>query len=192
MESTNNKRILFVGAMGRPLNVEAVGYFCQHIWPRIVAQEPDAEFWVVGSSPPPHLCQLADMHAGIKVTGFVDDLTPVYEQASVFVAPVWVGGGIVTKVLDALAMHKAVVTTSIGNEGIGATPERDLLIADEPDEFAKQVVRLLRDPLRRQRIGQSGGRFVAKMFGWKGIIDHLENIYDEMVNVGSRQPWMNH
>ena len=83
-------------------------------------------------------------------------------------------------------------TTSIGNEGIGATPERDLLIADEPDEFAKQVVGLLRDPLRRQRIGQSGRRFVAEMFGWQGIIDQLENIYDEMVKVGSRQPQMNH
>jgi glycosyltransferase involved in cell wall biosynthesis len=179
--SPEDKLILFVGAMGRPFNVEAATFFCQRIWPRIRAKEPDAEFWIVGSNPPPHVCQLAQMDANIKVTGFVDDLVPFYARASVFVAPLLVGGGVVTKILDAMAMFKPVVTTSIANEGIGALSGRDLVIADEPSEFAEQVVRLLRDPTRRQLMGQNGKNYVEENFSWSGIINRLERIYDEMM-----------
>jgi len=182
IESPDNKRILFVGAMGRSVNVEAVAEFYQKTWPRILAEEPDAEFWVVGSNPPPRICRLAQIDSNVKVTGFVDDLIPFYAQASVFVAPLLAGGGVVTKILDAMAMSKAVVTTSAGNEGIGATPERDLLVADEPDAFAKRVIELLRDPTRQQQIGQNGRLFMQAKYSWESIIARLECVYAEMIN----------
>jgi glycosyltransferase involved in cell wall biosynthesis len=185
IKSPDNKRILFVGAMGRPLNVESVVYFYQQIWPLIRTEEPKAEFWVVGSSPPPHISRLAQLDSSVRVTGFVDDLIPFYAQASVFAAPLVVGGGVVTKILDAMAMSRAVVTTSIGNEGIRATPGHDLLVADEPNEFARRVVELLRDPARRWQFGQNGRRFVEERFSWRSVIDRLECIYDEMMSENS-------
>jgi len=182
IEHPVGKRVLFVGAMGRPLNVEAVIYFYQQIWPRIRADEPDAELWIVGSDPPPHVRQLAQLDSNVRVTGFVDDLQSCYIQASVFVAPLLVGGGVVTKILDAMAMSKAVVTTSVGNEGIGATPERDLLIADAPEAFAQCVIEMLRDPVRRRQIGQNGYRFVQAHYSWPGINERLERVYADLVD----------
>ena len=186
VESPVNQQILFVGAIGRSLNTEAVIYFYQQIWPHIRAEEPETEFWIVGSDPPPHVRQLAQTDSNIKVTGFVDNLVPFYTRASVVVVPLLIGGGVVTKILDAMAMSRAVVTTSIANEGIGAVPGQDLIVADEPDEFARRVVELLRDPNQRQHIGQNGRRFVEEKFSWRSIIERLECIYDKMLTKNSR------
>jgi len=183
LESADNKRVLFVGAIGRPINVEAVIHFYQKIWPSIQVEEPDSEFWIVGSNPPPQISQLAQADANVKVTGYVDDLAPFYAQASVFVAPILVGGGVITRILNAMALSRAVVTTSIGNEGIEATPERDLLVADDPDEFARRVVELLRDPERRRQIGQNGRAFVQTQHSWESIIARLERVYAEMTGI---------
>ena len=170
VEPADGKRVLFVGAMGRPQNVEAVLYFYDKIWPRVRTVEPDAEFWIVGSGPLPQISQLAREDESVKVTGFVDDLTGFYARASVFVAPILVGGGVVTRILNAMVMSRAVVTTSIGNEGIGARPGHDLLVADEPEEFARQIVDLLRDQEQRRRIGRNGRMFVETQYSWDSII----------------------
>jgi glycosyltransferase involved in cell wall biosynthesis len=181
-KTLETRRVLFVGAMGRPLNVESVLYFYRQIWPLIRADEPSAEFWISGSQPPEHICQLAQTDSSVRVTGFVDDLISIYSQASVVVVPLLVGGGVVTKILDALALAKPVVTTSAANEGIGALSGQDLIVADEPDEFAKWVVDLLRDPALRARLGQSGRRLVKERFSWPRIIDQLEQIYVQLLN----------
>jgi len=186
VESPVNQQILFVGAIGRSLNTEAVIYFYQQIWPHIREEEPETEFWIVGSDPPPQVRQLAQTDSNVKVTGFVDNLVPFYTRASVVVVPLLIGGGVVTKILDAMAMSRAVVTTSIANEGIGAVPGQDLIVADEPVEFARRVVELLRDPNQRQHIGQNGWRFVEEKFSWRSIIERLECIYDKMLTKNSR------
>jgi glycosyltransferase involved in cell wall biosynthesis len=180
-EPSEEKRILFVGSMGRPLNVEAVLYFYGEIWPRIRQQEPDTEFWIVGSSPPPQICRLTQAEPNVKVTGFVDDLAPAYAQASVVVVPLMVGGGVVTKILDAMAMSKAIVTTSIANEGIAAVPGRDIVVTDQPGRFAREVIALLRDPERRQRLGRNARRFVEERFSWPGIVERFESICEAML-----------
>jgi glycosyltransferase involved in cell wall biosynthesis len=179
-EPNGDKRILFVGAMGRRVNIEAVEYFCQKIWPQIQEEEPHSEFWIVGSNPPRQISQLAQEDARIKVTGFVGELEPFYAQATVFVAPIVVGGGVVTRILNAMAMSKAVVTTSFGNEGIEATAGRDLLVADEPCEFTERVIELLRNPERRRQIGENGRAFVQSRFSWESIIARFERVYADM------------
>jgi glycosyltransferase involved in cell wall biosynthesis len=178
---SGGKRLLFVGAMGRPYNVESVFYFYEEIWPLITAEEPDAAFWIVGSEPPAHLHQLAERDNRIRVTGFVEDLTPYYLEADLFIAPLTIGGGVVTKILDALAMARAVVTTSVGNEGIGAQDGRDLIIADTPQAFAGAVVALLRSSGRRHELGLNGREFVRREFGWSGIIRRFEDVYQALV-----------
>ncbi len=179
--SSKGKNLLFVGAMGRPYNVEAVMYFYEEIWPLIFAEEPNVRFWIVGSQPPAHIRQLAELDDRIEVTGFVEDLTPYYLKADVFVAPLTIGGGVVTKILDAMAMGKPVVTTTIGNEGIGAQDGRDLVIADAPQAFAREVLSLLAMPERRRKLGMNGGDFVRSRFSWSQIAGRFEEVYHEIV-----------
>jgi glycosyltransferase involved in cell wall biosynthesis len=156
--------LLFVGAMHRDANVDAAVHFCRDVLPRIRAQAPAATLTIAGGDPAPAVEQLA-AEPGVRVTGFVDALEPYYGRATVFVAPLRIAGGIAGKTLDALASATPVVTTTIGNEGLGATPGEHLLVADAPADFAAAVVGLLRDPARRRRLGEAGRRFAEERYG---------------------------
>ena len=114
------------------------------------------------------------------MTGFVDDLDECYKKAAVFVAPILTGGGIIVKILDALAAGTPVVTTSYGNEGIGAVGGRELLVADDPQFFAEAVVKLLTDRGYAERIASNGQAFVKDNYGLASVLDKLESSYREL------------
>lgn len=173
----DEKTLLFLAAMDRGPNVEAVLYFRNEILPLIRGQVPDVKFMIVGSRPLPEVLALAEQDKNTVVTGFVDDIEPYYRTATIFVAPLLTGGGIIVKVLDALAAEAPVITTSIGNEGIGATAGEHLLIADTPADFAEKVVLLLRDKPMRERIGRAGREFVNEKFGRDALRKTLEEMY---------------
>jgi glycosyltransferase involved in cell wall biosynthesis len=156
--------VLFVGAMHRDANVDAVRHFCREILPRIRAEVPGVTLTIAGGDPAPAVHELT-ADPGVRVTGFVDALEPYYGAATVFVAPLRIAGGIAGKTLDALAAGCAVVTTTIGNDGLGATPGTHLLVADTPPAFAAAVVRLLRDPAARRQLGDAARRFAAERHG---------------------------
>ncbi|MCD4738997.1 MAG: glycosyltransferase [Anaerolineae bacterium] len=160
---TAGANILFIGSMSREYNIQGVQWFLANIWPRILAEIPEARFYIVGSGPPPEIRALADGER-VFVTGFIEELAPWYEAAAVFVSPLLVAGGLLQKVLDALAMGKAVVATSASNHGLGATPGQELWVADQPSAFAKAVVTLLRDPHTRDRLAAAGKRFVETYY----------------------------
>ncbi len=181
----SDKVLLFVGAMWRPENVEMVQYFYQHIFPVVRQEIPDVLFQIVGSSPQESIQRIADQDANVEVTGAVDDLTPYYADSTVCVAPVLVGGGMIIKVLDALAMGKPVVTTSLGNRGIGAISGRELLVADTPEEFSRLTLELLHDPTRRRELGQNARRFAQSRYSWERVIDRLEGVYSELMDSAS-------
>jgi len=155
--------ILFVGAMHRDANIDAVQWFHDAMLPRVRAAVPSARLTVAGADPPPAIRALA-AEPGIEVTGFVDALEPYYARASVFVAPLRIAGGIAGKTLDALAAGCPVVTTTLGNEAFGATPGEHLLTADTPAEFAAAVVRLLDDADLRRRLGEGGRAFARARY----------------------------
>jgi len=155
--------VLFVGAMYRSFNVQAVRWFLEEVWPRVVARVPQARFYVVGYGPPPEISACHDGER-VFVTGFVEDLAPWYRAAAVFVSPLLVAGGLLQKVLDALAMGVGVVATPVSNHGVAATPGEHLLVADDPAGFADGVVRLLEDPAERERLGRAGQRFVRERY----------------------------
>ncbi len=171
--------VLFVGAMYRGPNIEAVDWFLREVWPRIVAEVPEARFYAVGSAPPPQIRGHEDGER-VFIPGFVEDLTPWYQTATVFVSPVRVAGGLLQKVLDALAMGVPVVATSVSNHGIGATPDKHLLTADDPAEFAAAVVQLLRDPALRERLGRAGQEFVRARYDLEEALDRWEETWDGM------------
>lgn len=137
--------LLFAGAMHRDVNIESVLYFYEKIWPVIRREMPDTRFYISGNKPDQRVKALAKKDKDVVVTGFVEKLEPYYLRASVFVSPLFIGGGIIAKNLQAMALGLPVVTTSIGNEGIEAAPDREILIADDPNTFAEKVLLLLRD-----------------------------------------------
>ncbi len=168
--------LIFLGTMQAWRNYSAVLYFHQEIWPLIRQQVPDVSFYIVGSQPPPSIRAL-DGEPGIHVLGYVEDLVPHFARCSVFVAPLLTAGGIIAKVLNAMAAGRPVVTTSLGNQTLGAQPERDLRVADTPAEFARKTVELLIDQSLWQRIAENGRAFVRQHYDWEQAMRSLEATY---------------
>ncbi len=179
-EATDDKTLLFLGAMWRTINAQAVTYFCHSILPLVRQEIPDVKFQIVGSSPLEEVKRLS-RDKNIIVTGYVDDIRPYYTECAIFVAPLLAAGGIIVKILDAMAAGKPVVTTSAGNEGIGAAHGKDLIVADSPEEFARGIIELLQDPGLRERIGNSGREFVRAKYNWDRTIQDLEKLYQGLL-----------
>ncbi len=165
--------LLFVGAMYRDHNLTGVDWFLNHVWPRVLAEIPTARFYIVGSNPPPTLYE-RQREENFVVTGFVDDLAPWYQAATLFVSPLLVGGGLLQKVIDAMAMRVPVVATSGSNHGLGATPGKHVLSADTPAEFADAVLGLLRDPATRERLAQAAQDFIYAHYDAEEALDRWE------------------
>jgi len=172
--------VLFVGAMYRTFNVESVRWFVSEIWPLIRAQVPQARFYVVGHRPSAEIQALAGSE-NVFVTGFVEELAPWYRAARVFVSPLLVAGGLLQKVVDALALGVPVVATSVSNHGVGATPGKHLLTADGPAPFAEAVVRLLDDERERQRLAQAGRQFVAERYDLEKAIARWQETWQATI-----------
>jgi polysaccharide biosynthesis protein PslH len=131
----------------------------------VLANVPEATWYLVGARPPASFRRLAAL-PGVTVTGEVPQTQPYLREAAVAVAPLLVGGGTRLKILEALAMEKAVVTTSLGCEGLDVVPGEHLLVADEPDAFADAVTRLLQDDDLRARLGAAGRQLVERAYSW--------------------------
>ena len=158
-------------------------HFVQDIWPRIAEAHPEARCKIIGGRPPPSLLALAGPR--VELTGFVSDLRPHLAAAAAVVVPLRLGGGTRLKIVEAMAMGKAIVSTTLGAEGIEAVPGRDLLIEDEPAAFADAVNRLLADPDLAARIGQSARRLAVQRYSWSGAAQALEGFYRRILEVGS-------
>lgn len=177
--------ILFLASYKyRPVNVAAALWFYREVFPMVRARVPSAMFVIAGYGPPEELLALA-ADPNVRVTGYVDDLDRCHKETAVFVAPILTGGGIIVKLLDALAAGTPTVATTFGNEGAGALPGRDLLIADEPAEFAAAVVKLLLDKEYAAELGRSGQCFVREHYGRESVMARLDAVYAEIVASGS-------
>lgn len=157
-------RVLFVGTLNRPQNMEAVRYIVHKVWPSVRNRCPDAEFRVVGAGMTDAFREELKRVPGVRAIGRVERVEDEYMSAGVFVAPILEGGGIIVKILDAMAAGVPVVTTPYGNEGIGAASGEEILVADQPGRFAEAVVRFLLDGAENARTGEAGRRFVGKCF----------------------------
>ena len=167
----------------RQVNVDAALYFYRNIFPLIRESIPGAKFIIAGYGPPEELASLQKNDPGVVVPGFVDDIDECYKKASVFVAPILLGGGIIVKILDALAAGTPVVTTSYGNEGICAVPGRDLLVADSPAEFAAAVLRVLREKELADALSANGREFVQKHYSLDTVMGTMESAHGELLKL---------
>lgn len=134
----------------------------------------------VGTSPPREIVEGAKANDGVKTTGFVDDIRPYVEQAAVFVVPIRIGSGTRLKILDAMAMEKAIVSTSVGCEGLRVTNGENILIADTPEDFADRVVKVLTDDGMRQKLEENARR-LAKEYDWKHQCAIQDQVYRQLV-----------
>ena len=157
--------IVFTGSMDWLPNEDAMQHFVRDILPRIREAEPGATLGIVGRAPTPAVRRLA-AEAGIEVTGSVDDVRPHVAAATVFVVPLRIGGGTRLKIFEAMAMGKAVVSTTIGAEGLPVTAGHDVAIADDPQPFAAAVIRLLRDAPARRQMEKNARRLVVDRYDW--------------------------
>ena len=161
--------LVFSGSMDWLPNDDAMKYFTREIFPRIRASCPEAMLTIVGRNPFPSLTALSRQHPHIRITGRVDDVRPYMERAAVYVIPLRIGGGTRLKAFEAMAMEKAIVSTSIGVEGLPIVNGTDALIADEPDAFADAVIRLLRHPGLAKQLGENAAAKVRAAFGWAPV-----------------------
>lgn len=167
-------RLVFTGSMDWRPNQEAMRFFLTQVYPQIKRAEPRASLAIVGRQPPRDLERLAASSRDVLVTGTLPDVRPHLASAAVYVVPLRVGGGTRLKILEALAMAKPVVSTTVGCEGLALRPEHELLTADEPGAFAAAVLRLFNDQSLADRLGRAGRHVVRATYGWDTIALSLE------------------
>lgn len=176
-------RIVFTGSMDWEPNIDAVEYFCAEIWPQILASFPKARFQIVGRSPHPRVQRLVS--SSVEVTGTVPSVGDYLRWATVVIVPLRIGGGTRLKIFEAMAMAKALVSTSIGAEGLEVTNGRDVLIADDAQSFAASILRLLRDPELRRKYEQNAAELAAR-FDWSRIAQRFADVLNQVVTNSGR------
>lgn len=173
--ATFDHDLLFIGKMDYRPNVDAVLWFSREIWPLIRAKRPDASWAVVGKQPHARLLHLNN-EPGINLTGAVPDIKPYLAGACVYVMPFRIGSGTRLKLIEALASGVAMVSTYVGAEGYPLVDGKHLLLEDDPDAFARAVLRLMNDDERRRRLALAGQEF-AERYDWRRVIPRFNHLY---------------
>lgn len=169
--------LVFTGAMDYWANVDAVVWFADEVLPLVRRELPEAHFTIVGARPTAEVKMLGKRR-GIAVTGTVDDVRPYIAASDMAVAPLRIARGVQNKVLEAMAMAKAVVTTPAAAQGLAATPGRDFLVADDPQQMADAIVALSRDPVRASAIGRAARALVLDRYDWDRCLSLLDDVLD--------------
>jgi glycosyltransferase involved in cell wall biosynthesis len=176
--------IVFSGLMSYYPNEQAMRWFLDAIFPVVRRKLPHARLVIAGAAPPRWLIDRADDR--IEVTGRVPDIRPYLARAMVVIAPLLIGGGTRVKILEAAAMGKPVVSTTVGAEGLDLRDGDSILLADDPPSFADHVISLLEDPARAARIGGNGRRHVAEHFDWDRIGERVSRLLHARLGLTAR------
>ena len=172
--SADPRHLVFTGSMDWLPNEDGMLYFVREILPLIRRHEPSASLSVIGRAPTPAVRRLAETTEGVEVTGRVDDVRPHAARGGGYVVPLRVGGGTRLKIFEAMSMGQAVVSTTVGAEGLPVTHGEDIVIADDPQQFATEVVRLMRDADARAALGRAARRTVES-YAWPVVAADLEH-----------------
>jgi len=179
----SNSALIFTGSMDWLPNEDAMLFFCREVLPIIHTEAPGATLTIVGRAPTPAVKRLAEEHAGVNVTGRVEDVRPHMRDAAVYIVPLRIGGGTRLKIFEAMAMGKAVVSTTVGAEGLPVTNGEHIVLADEPRAFARAVVGLIRDRDRRAALEAAARMLVVERYDWSAVAGQLE---DALVRFAAR------
>jgi polysaccharide biosynthesis protein PslH len=180
--------LVFTGSMDWMPNEDAIFHFAHKVLPRIRAQVPDISLLVVGRRPSSRLLELARTIPCMQVTGAVEDIRPYVQRGSVYIVPLRVGSGTRLKIFEAMAMGKAVVSTRIGAEGLPVRSGENILLADDPEDFANAVVGLLMNHAKRNELGQAARELVVRKHGWSSVAQDFELILEALVSGAKKIP----
>jgi glycosyltransferase involved in cell wall biosynthesis len=181
-------RIIFVGTLDWYPNTAAVRFIAHEIWPLLRERIPELECDIIGGSPPDDLVSLAAEDDRFHVHGFVDDIHPWMEQALAYVCPIRDGGGTKLKILDALAMSKAIVAHPIACEGIEVTPGLDVIFAESAEDYADAVVKLHRDDPLRHGLERNARRLAEERYAFSAIGDDFQRRLESLAVARQARP----
>ena len=171
--------VIFFGAHNYFPNTDGLRFLFSEIWPLVLAARPSARLRVVGPLPPADIVALKSPNVAFE--GYVTDIVAEVGRAAVAIAPLRIGGGTRLKIVEAMALARPVVATSIGAEGIQAQPDRDLIVADAPRDFADAVLRMLDQPAEAAALGLRGRRLVEEAYSWDISAAQLEQLLEELI-----------
>ena len=177
-EETND--LVFVGNFSHRPNVDAVIYFCHEIMPLLKRDFPKVTMVVVGRNPSREIMDL-QRDPNVRIAGYVKDIRPYIAKSRIFIMPIRFGSGIRGKLLEAWAMEKPVVSTSIGCEGVQAVDDKNILLADNSENFSFNIKRLLNDKKLRERLGRAGRDTVMQNYQWSDLIKKIERVYESLL-----------
>lgn len=171
--------LVSVASMNWLPNIEGIHWFCKEILPLVIRKIPKVKLYVVGKDPPNSIRYLSNQH--ITITGFAEDVREYIAKGQIFIVPLKTGSGMRIKILNSLAMGKAIVSTSIGCEGIEVTDGENIFIADSKEEFAEKILYLLNNKSERKRLGKHGLKLIKEKYLWERIVENIENEYKEII-----------
>ena len=174
--------MVFVGGLSWYPNASAMRLFTEKIWPEVVVRRPEAEMRIIGADAPSDLIASSRSDQRIKVMGFVDDIRPIVADSMVYVCPIFDGGGTKLKMIDAMAMGKAIVAHPVAAEGLGLEHGRNVLLSDDPAMMAELCIRLFDDPGQRKALGAAARRRAESAFGFKAIGRSLAITYRDFLS----------
>ena len=167
--------ILFFGTISYYPNTEGLVFFLREVFPLVKRARPNARLVVVGDSPPAEIRRWAG--PDVTITGAVDDVRPYLTRARVVIAPLRIGGGTRLKIVEAMAMGRPVVSTTLGAEGLAVTPGREILLADDPARFAGEVVHALSNDELATALGRDARAVAERAYDWSRSYEQLERLY---------------
>jgi glycosyltransferase involved in cell wall biosynthesis len=169
--------MVFTGSMDWRPNQDAMKYFLREIYPLVLEALPEASLTVVGRNPPSWLKTMAGEFPNVTVTGTVDDVRPHIAEAALYIVPLRIGGGSRLKILEALAMGKVVLSTTVGAEGLDLEDGRHLLLRDDPKTLAETAVGVLNDPSRYDALAAEGRKKVLDTYTWDAISGVMDGVW---------------
>jgi sugar transferase (PEP-CTERM/EpsH1 system associated) len=173
--------IVFTGNMNYYPNVESCVFFCRDVLPLILKDRPKTTFCMVGKDPAKDIRRLHD-GKNVIVTGYVDSIADWINKSRLFVAPMVAGAGIQNKILEAMACKVPVVSTELGNEGIGAEKDAEIVVADDPKLLADKILHMLRNTDKREKIAENAFELVRNRFSWEAVAAKIEQVYTLALN----------
>lgn len=173
--------LIFTGGMNMFANRDGVDWFLESVWPAVKVRIPEVRFVVIGQRPSQRLLEAAAQDGAVEAPGFVSDVRPAVARAAIYVVPLRVGGGTRLKVFDAMAQGKAIVSTTLGAEGIDVRDGEHLVLADDAGSFAERIVELLQQPEVRRRLGEAARAQVEERYSWVMLADSLARVYERVI-----------
>ena len=180
-DTEHENTIVFTASFDTFSNQDAVDYFIKEIFPFIKIRNPDATLWLVGKEPTKKIRKYGEEDGNVHVTGTVPDVRPFISRASLCIVPLRIGGGSRLKILEAMAMRKPVVSTSVGAEGLRVADGKNIILVDTPRDFADKVLWLLADRPAQISLGNAGRELVNSYYRWESLCEKQSEVWQSVL-----------